>query len=243
MTPRFLTGTVLKRRSFREEDRFITIFTDELGKVELLAKGSRKPTSKLAGILEPATRIRVGMVRGRSFDRLTSARALTVYPALKASLTATVTMGMLLQAVDLVTAREHPDLLMAAFLRTALHELDTGTAGPLVLGRGLFVILHAGGLKPELARCERCSRDLAADESASLNLTTGGFLCSQERPPFTTVRVSAETRAVLQQLEAGQQETNGEAVRIALPIVGRLFEALVERPLTSLRLFPLLQQG
>ena len=243
MTPRFLTGIVLKRRSFREEDRFITIFTDELGKVELLAKGSRKATSKLAGLLEPATMIRVGMVRGRSFDRLTSASSLTVYSALKASLSATVTAGILLQAVDLVTAREHPDPLMAAFLRTALHELNTGTPGPLVLGRGLFVILHAGGLKPELVRCERCARDLAADESVSLNLTTGGLLCRSERPPFTTVRVSVETRAILQQLEAGQHESDSEAVRTALPIVGRMFEALVERPLTSLRLFPLLQQG
>lgn len=241
MTPRFLTGIVLKRRSFREEDRFITVFTDELGKVELLAKGSRKSTSKLAGMLEPATQIRVGMVRGRSFDRLTSARALTVYPALKSSLASTVATGIVLQAVDLVTAREHPDPFMARFLRSALGDLDRGVSGPLVLGRGLFVILHAGGLKPELSRCERCGRVLSADETSSLNLTSGGLLCSQEHPPFTTVRVSAATRAVLQQLETGEQETNGEAVRSVVPIVGRLFEALVERPLTSLRLFPLLQ--
>ena len=243
MTPRFLTGTVLKRRSFREEDRFITIFTDELGKVELLAKGSRKPTSKLAGMLEPATLIRVGMVRGRSFDRLTSARAVTAYPALKASLSAMVTGGILLQAVDLVAAREHPDPLLAEFLRTALQELNSGAKGSFVLGRGLFVILHAGGLKPELTRCERCSRTLSNDESVSLNLTTGGLLCRREHPPFTTVRVSPATRTILQQFEAGEDQANAQDAGTVLPIVGRLFEALVERPLTSLRLFPLLQSA
>ena len=46
--------------------------------------------------------------------------------------------------------REHPDPLLAEFLRTALQELNSGAKGSFVLGRGLFVILHAGGLKPEL---------------------------------------------------------------------------------------------
>ena len=48
-----LTGIVLRSISVGEADRLVIIVTRERGKFKCLARGVRKPTSKLGGFLEP----------------------------------------------------------------------------------------------------------------------------------------------------------------------------------------------
>ena len=44
---------VLRRRDSGESDRRLTIFSRELGKIDVVAKGAKKPTSRLRGVSEP----------------------------------------------------------------------------------------------------------------------------------------------------------------------------------------------
>ena len=45
-------GVVLSRINYREADRILTIYTQNLGKISVLAKGVRKSSSMLGGHLE-----------------------------------------------------------------------------------------------------------------------------------------------------------------------------------------------
>src|SRR6185436_11737651 len=42
-----LTGIILKKQNYKEADQILTVWTREAGKVRLLAKGLRRPVSKL----------------------------------------------------------------------------------------------------------------------------------------------------------------------------------------------------
>ena len=66
-------GIVLRHREWGEADRMLTLFTRELGKVQALAKGIRKPRSRKAGHVEPFSRATLLLARGRSFFILTQA--------------------------------------------------------------------------------------------------------------------------------------------------------------------------
>ncbi|MFI5265482.1 MAG: DNA repair protein RecO [Candidatus Levyibacteriota bacterium] len=60
------TGYVIKRFNFSEADKYITILTQDNGKIDVLAKGVRKLTSKRASHLEPLNKISFQAVaRGR----------------------------------------------------------------------------------------------------------------------------------------------------------------------------------
>lgn len=48
-------GIVLRQRKLGEADKVLTILTPNLGKLDAVAKGVRRPTSKLAGHVEPLT--------------------------------------------------------------------------------------------------------------------------------------------------------------------------------------------
>ena len=59
---------VLTRFDLGEADRVLTLITPTGGKLKAIAKGIRRPTSRLGGSLEPFAELTVSMARGRTFD-------------------------------------------------------------------------------------------------------------------------------------------------------------------------------
>jgi DNA repair protein RecO len=60
------TGIVLKRTLYGEADRILTLLTPEHGKISLMAKGVRKPKSKLAGGIELFSVSDISYIQGKS---------------------------------------------------------------------------------------------------------------------------------------------------------------------------------
>ena len=50
---------VLSRFDFGEADRILTLLTPGLGKIKAIAKGIRRPTSRIGGSLEPLAELRL----------------------------------------------------------------------------------------------------------------------------------------------------------------------------------------
>ena len=74
---------VLRHRKLGEADKILTLFTPNYGKLDAVAKGVRRPTSKLAGHVEPLTYSSLLLARGLPVgadleyaDNVTLARAL-----------------------------------------------------------------------------------------------------------------------------------------------------------------------
>lgn len=59
------TGFVVKRVNLGEADRFLTLFTQNNGKIEVLAKGVRKITSKRASHIELLNLINFNSIQGK----------------------------------------------------------------------------------------------------------------------------------------------------------------------------------
>ncbi len=76
MRPAFRTeAIVLRRTNYGEADRILSLLTPEQGKVSAIAKGVRKPKSKLAGGLELFAVCDVTVMEGRgTMGLITSAR-------------------------------------------------------------------------------------------------------------------------------------------------------------------------
>src|SRR5215216_5491190 len=81
-------AVVLSRLDFGEADRILTVYTPHLGKVGIIAKGARKPKSRLLPHLEYFTRSRLMLAKGRDLDVVTGAETLDAHLALREDLDA-----------------------------------------------------------------------------------------------------------------------------------------------------------
>lgn len=71
---------VLRRTDYGEADRIVTILTPEYGRLSVLAKGVRKPSSKLAGGIEPLATVQLTIRKGKGeLWVLTSSRMHTFF--------------------------------------------------------------------------------------------------------------------------------------------------------------------
>lgn len=59
-------GIILKEADFNEKDRLLTVYTKELGKVRISAKGVKKLESKLRYSIEPISLVQLILVEGRN---------------------------------------------------------------------------------------------------------------------------------------------------------------------------------
>lgn len=60
-------GIILKKAGLNEVDRLLTVYTEELGKVLVSAKGVRKLESKLRYSIEPVSYVQLILVEGKNF--------------------------------------------------------------------------------------------------------------------------------------------------------------------------------
>ena len=64
-------AVVLKRINYGEADRLVTLLTEKYGRVTAIARGVRKPLSKLRGFLELFTYGDFRLAEGKTLHRLT----------------------------------------------------------------------------------------------------------------------------------------------------------------------------
>jgi len=67
---------VLRRSDFGEADRLLTVFTPERGKLRLIAKGARKPSSRKSGHVELFSYSRYLVAVGHDLDIVTQAETI-----------------------------------------------------------------------------------------------------------------------------------------------------------------------
>jgi DNA repair protein RecO (recombination protein O) len=61
---------IIKKIKLGEADRILTLYTSDYGKIEAVAKGVRRPKSKMAGHLELLTHSQLRLAHGRNLDTI-----------------------------------------------------------------------------------------------------------------------------------------------------------------------------
>ncbi len=102
---RFITrGIVLSRTNFGEADRILTFLTPEQGKVKVIAKGSRKQKSKLAGGIEPFSVSDLTVLPGKGeINTLMSSRLVRHFGNLSSQLERMNVAAGIMKRIDKIT--------------------------------------------------------------------------------------------------------------------------------------------
>ena len=74
-----MLAIVLARKNWREFDQMASLYTRELGKVEVLAKGIKKITSKNSSNLEILSLAEVEIAQGKEVDHLTKVQSVKIF--------------------------------------------------------------------------------------------------------------------------------------------------------------------
>lgn len=122
-------GVVIKRLNFGEKDKLVTVFTKNLGKLVLLAKGIRAINSKKAPHLEVFTHVSFYAAIGRNLDIVTEAYTLQTFPNLRKNLEKVAYAYNIVEIIDRLCAERQEHRNIFDLVLSTLHKIDTNSDG------------------------------------------------------------------------------------------------------------------
>jgi DNA repair protein RecO (recombination protein O) len=177
---RYVTDAiVLSRFDLGEADRVLTLITPEHGKLKAIAKGVRRPRSRIGGSVEPFAELQLNLVRGRTFDVVTEVRVGHAWLRLRDNLESAATAWYLGELADRSLEERHEAQAQYALLHRAFELLDAGMAPGRVARWYEMHLADELGQRPEVDRCVECDRMLEATETFRWVPPLGGVLCGR----------------------------------------------------------------
>ncbi len=162
-----------------ESDKILTIFTSERGLIRAVAKGARKPGTKVAGRADVLNVNNLLVATGKTLDIITQAETVETYPRLREDLSL-LSFGLyyaeLTQQFGDGLTDESGEYL--GYLRQSLRLLSDAGRDPVwsCLGfeLGLLTML---GYRPELTVCVLCREALTDFRLGAFHHEWGGVVC------------------------------------------------------------------
>ncbi|MBV9710436.1 MAG: DNA repair protein RecO [Ktedonobacteraceae bacterium] len=187
---------ILKHTDLGEADRILALFTPHKGKMRVLAKGVRRPTSKKTGHLELLCHSQLQMAQGRNLDIVTQAQSIENFSSLRTELWH-MTCGFYLAELierfieDDTLHQDVYNLLLESlrYLDTDAQELHHQRAQGIFVGDAQLqersrlllryfevALLSYVGYEPVLRTCAHCNAELRPEENG-FTPALGGALC------------------------------------------------------------------
>lgn len=172
---------MLRSMRYGEADRILHAITPEHGRIGAVARGARRPRSKLGGRLEPLAVVRLELLRGRSdLHTVVGADTVVVHHRILTSHAALTHAQRACHVVDRTAAPDEPAERVHGLVRTLLALLD---ARPDEAHEGLqqafrLKLLYALGVPPALGACVHCGR---SEHLVGFDAAGGGVVCASHQ--------------------------------------------------------------
>lgn len=211
-------GFILNTMPFKESSLIASVLTNNLGKVRLLAKGIRRPRSKMCGAMERFNFDELIFYKREYKEVYTLSDAAVVdgYPEVRGDPYKVNAAMVLCEFYDRTLPAEAADRTsfaeLSRFLRGLKNASRTGVR-ELVVGH-LFRALSGSGVMPHLNDCVRCHRPAGSGNGKiDFSVMAGGVVCDRHHDD-TVIALSRQTVKTLIDLCRGAPlEVSENAVR------------------------------
>ena len=172
-------GVILRRIDYGEADRIITFFTPDRGKISAIAKGVRKPKSKLAGGVELFSVCDIGGIKGkRDLDTLVSTRLNRHFENIVKDYDKIQVAYSMLQVIDKLTDDDAGEDFYRLVV-DGLELLDQGRVAKNVAACWFYMqTMKLHGSVPNLLK-DIHGDDLRQNTSYTFSTEDGGFFVSE----------------------------------------------------------------
>ncbi|TET87330.1 MAG: DNA repair protein RecO [Dehalococcoidia bacterium] len=181
-TPRLYNTevVVLRKAELGEADSILTLYTPYLGKLRAVAKGVRRPKSRLGGHAELLTHSEMSLVQSQNLDIVTQSQTIESFLPLRDDLWRTSSAIYVVELVDRFTAEGEENHPLFRLLVDTLRWLCRARHGELIVRCFELRLFACLGYEPQLQQCVGCRSPLKPD----INFFTpsgGGVLCPRCR--------------------------------------------------------------
>lgn len=208
-----VTAIHLRNYPYGEGDQISEVLTREYGLLRCIAKGARRPKSKLGGLIAPLRCNQVELIRGRSLHRIVQAQSFQTLMHLQSDYDRLM-VGLVMGELSARFSQEEdaqPAFFEALLLSLGLLNQDLMPPKELLLWFILY-LLENQGYYQDWNSCLSCEIELLDGDYRFMDLRAGGVRCEDCRDKSQDERFL--TQRQLRALQTLQMSTAPEHLEL-----------------------------
>lgn len=176
------TGIAIRRVSYGDHDVILTFFSNDLGKIAVIAKSAKKSRKRFAGVLELFSALSITCRRSRrgAMPVLQEAALKQPFANIRGDITRTAYASYWAELINEWLESDEAQPEIYALLYYALSGLDDCRRDPADLSIFFQMrFLALSGMGPRIDHCHGCRKPLETlpDRPLGFNLARGGIVC------------------------------------------------------------------
>lgn len=176
-------GIVIRTTDYAETNKIVTLYTREWGKVGVMARGAKKPNSRLTAITQLFTYGHFLIQRGRGLGSLQQGEMISSMRSIREDIFLTAYASYIIDLTDKSTEEKKPNPYLFELLLQTLQYMNEGYDLDILVNIYEMKILNVLGLNPILDQCANCGN---TEGNFSFSIREGGLLCHRclEKDPY-----------------------------------------------------------
>lgn len=171
-------GVVIRQTKYSESDKILTIFTKYRGKIQAIAKGARRPKSRLMGSTEVFCYSEFLMYNGKGLYNINQGEIIDSFYSLREDIYKLSYATFILELVDSsVLEEEANDTLFELLIKTlkVLSTMNTLEDYKKLLLAFQIKYISFVGFRPQLINCVNCGSEIG--DNIKFDILEGGVVC------------------------------------------------------------------
>ena len=167
-------GIVIRTTDYGETNKIITLYTREWGKIGVMARGAKKPNSRLSSISQLFTHGYFLVQRGTGLGSCTAGEMITSFRSIGEDIFLTAYASYIVELTDKCTEDKKPNPFHFELLFQTLNYMNEGYDPDVLMNIYEMKMLNVLGMYPILNQCSVCG---STDGHFSFSIREGGFIC------------------------------------------------------------------
>ena len=194
-------GVIIKVQDYKENDKLLWMYTEELGKVTCIAKGTNRSKSQLLSVTLPLCFGEYLLFKGKNLYNLQEGKIINSFQGLLNNLEKLTYSSYLCELIDICVENDEVNSALFKEFMICLYLLSTDALDYELLVRAFELrLLEATGYNLELDRCCICKKKISVADYISLSHYGGvcdecnkeyGFFIS--KPAYNALRFLKNT--------------------------------------------------
>ncbi|MFO1443424.1 DNA repair protein RecO [Bacillus sp. Bva_UNVM-123] len=176
-------GIIIRTTNYGETNKIVTLYTREWGKVGVMARGAKKPNSRLAAVTQLFTYGYFLVQKSTGLGGLQQGEIISSMRSIKEDIFLTAYASYIVDLTDKSTEDRKPNPFLFELIYQTLNLINEGYDAEIIVNIFEMKMLNSLGLYPVLNQCTICKN---TEGHFSFSIREGGLICHRclEKDPY-----------------------------------------------------------
>lgn len=169
-----IDGIIIKTQDYGESHKLVTIISKKLGKFTALARGAKKPKSRMAAVTQPFIYARLFVYVNSGLSTIQQGEIIYSFRSIREDIIKTAYVAYVTELTDKLMETQSPDVYLFDELYQTMSWIEEHEDADIPIMMYELKLFRKGGFAPTVDKCSNCG---SKEAPFSFSIAEGGLLC------------------------------------------------------------------